>query len=85
MITGQDTWIFDDGSTWVTKFEGQVSNDAKGLWVIPHKGQFINGTGRFEGIKGTLVYTSRQVNKSNADCAGFAETEGTATYTLASK
>jgi hypothetical protein len=80
-ISGHDTTTFDDGSTWSTKFEGQFSVGPKGLWVIPHKGEFTKGTGRFEGIKGTLVYTSKQIN-SKPDFANFAETEGTATYTL---
>lgn len=81
MISGHDETIFADGSSWSTKFEGQFSIGPKGLWVIPHKGEFIKGTGRFEGIQGTLTYTSKQINSSK-DFAGLAETEGTATYTI---
>ena len=81
VISGYDTTTFEDGSSWSTRFTGQFSVGAKGLWVIPHKGEFIRGTGRFAGIQGTLVYTSRQINSSK-DFAGFAETEGMATYTL---
>ena len=83
-ISGYDTTKFADGSTWSTKFNGQFSVGPKGLWVIPHRGHFINGTGRFEGIKGTLRYTSKQVDKS-PEFKGLAETEGVATYTLPSK
>ena len=83
-ISGYDTTIFNDGSSWSTKFEGQESVGPNGLWVIPHKGEFIKGTGRFVGIQGTLVYTSKQINLTK-DFAAFAETEGIATYTLPSK
>jgi len=83
-ISGYDTTFFDDGSSWSTKFTGQFSVGPKGLWVIPHEGQFIAGTGRFEGISGKLVYTSRQINKQK-DFADYAETEGSATYTLPPK
>ena len=83
-ISGYDTTKFADGSTWSTKFKGQFSIGPKGLWVIPHRGQFTNGTGRFEGIEGTLRYTSKQIDKS-PEFKGLAETEGVATYTLPSK
>lgn len=83
-ISGYDTTTFADGSSWSTKFEGQFSIGPKGLWVIPHRGHFINGTGRFAGIKGTLVYTSRQIDKS-PEFKGLAETQGSASYTLPSK
>ncbi|HSG76080.1 MAG TPA: hypothetical protein VLA30_08090 [Burkholderiales bacterium] len=83
-ISGYDTTFFEDGSSWSTKFTGQFSVGPKGLWVIPHEGQFIAGTGRFEGIRGKLVYTSRQINK-HPDFVDYAETEGSATYTLPPK
>ena len=83
-ISGYDTTFFDDGSSWSTKFTGQFSVGPKGLWVIPHEGEFVAGTGRFEGITGKLVYTSRQINK-HKDFADYAETEGSATYTVPPK
>jgi hypothetical protein len=83
-ISGYDTTYFPDGSTWSTKFKGQFSVGPNGLWVIPHEGVFVKGTGRFEGISGTLVYTSKQVDK-RPDFNTLAETEGTATFTLPPK
>lgn len=83
-ITGTDTTFFADGSSWSTKFKGQFSIGPNGLWVIPHEGEFIKGTGRFEGISGTLVYTSRQVDKK-PDFEAFAVTEGSAMYTVPQK
>lgn len=83
-ISGYDTTKFADGSTWSTKFKGQFSIGPKGLWVIPHRGRFTHGTGRFAGIEGTLRYTSKQIDRS-PDFKGFGETEGVATYTLPSK
>ena len=83
-ISGTDTTFFADGSSWSTKFKGQFSIGSNGLWVIPHEGEFIKGTGRFEGISGTLVYTSKQVDK-RPDFEGFAVTEGSATYSVPQK
>jgi hypothetical protein len=83
-ISGYDTTTFADGSSWSTKFEGQFSVDPNGLWVIPHKGHFVKGTGRFEGIEGSLRYTSKQIDKG-PEFKGLAETEGVASYTLPSK
>ena len=83
-ILGTDTTFFADGSSWSTKFKGQFSIGPKGLWVIPHEGEFIKGTGRFEGISGTLAYTSKQVDKK-PDFEGFAVTEGSATYSVPQK
>ena len=72
------------GSSWSTKFKGRFAVGPKGLWVIPHRGRFIEGTGRFKGIKGTLRYVSKQIDKS-PEFKGLAETEGVATYTLPPK
>ncbi len=83
-ITGTDTTFFADGSSWSTTFKGKFSIGPNGLWVIPHEGEFIKGTGRFEGISGTLVYTSKQVDKK-PDFEGFAVTEGSATYSVPQK
>jgi hypothetical protein len=83
-ISGTDTTFFADGSSWSTRFTGEFSIGPKGLWVIPHKGEFVGGSGRFAGISGTLTYTSRQVDK-RPDFEGFAVTEGSATYTLPQK
>jgi hypothetical protein len=83
-ISGFDTTHFADGSTWSTRFTGQFSVGPKGLWVIPHEGEFVGGTGRFAGISGKLVYTSRQVDK-RPEFATLAETDGSATYTLPAK
>lgn len=83
-ISGYDRTVFGDGSTWTTKFEGQFSIGPNGLWVIPHGGKFIEGTGRFAGIQGTLTYTSRQVDKSK-EFKSLAVTEGSASYTLPAK
>lgn len=84
VLTGYDRTKFADGSTWSTKFKGKFSIGPKGLWVIPHRGHFIEGTGRFKGIKGTLRYVSKQVDKS-PEFRGLGETEGVATYTLPAK
>ncbi|MGA2640463.1 MAG: hypothetical protein ABSG21_06120 [Spirochaetia bacterium] len=82
--SGYATITFDDGSSYTTKIANNFSVGPKGLVVASVKTEYIKGTGRFEGIKGTEAITARQIN-STKDFAGFAELEGTATYTLPSK
>ena len=76
--------MFDDVSSYTTKIDNAFSINPKGLAVISGKAQYVKGTGRFEGIKGTEVLTGRQVSSAK-DFASYAEIEGTATYTLPSK
>ena len=79
--SGYATITFDDGSSFMTKIDNHFSVSPKGLVAASVKTEYVKGTGRFEGIKGTEVITARQIN-STKDFAGFAELEGTATYTL---
>jgi hypothetical protein len=90
LVKGEGSFItyttmnFPDGSTISTKGQGAVTRGSGGQW-----GQFaseiIKGTGRFEGIKGTVSGKLKYlpVEKEEAGPKGFGE--GTITYTLPSK
>jgi len=82
--TGYVTDMFDDGSSCIGKVENHFSVGPNGLFVASIKAEYVKGTGRFEGIKGTVTVTAKQI-KSTKDFAGFSEVEGTAIYTLPSK
>ena len=82
--SGYFTDTYSDGSTMSGTYVFHMSTGANGLWVESLNGDYVSGTGRFEGIKGTWAGTARQIN-STKDFASFNEHEGTGTYTLPSK
>ncbi len=76
------TLTFQDGSTIVTRTKGtseaQSGSSSSAQWT----GEIIKGTGRFEGIKGTQVSTSKMLPPQKGELGGKALGEGTLTYTL---
>lgn len=78
---GYATITFVDGSSFTARIDNHFSIGPKGLVTASIKTEYVKGTGRFEGIKGTEVITGRQISTTN-DFAGFFFLEGTATYTL---
>ena len=81
---------YGDGSTTVSKnqFIGTLAPDGKTGLYEDGKGEYIKGTGRFEGIKGSMSFTGKRITPISP---GLKETrgdfivEGTATYTLPRK
>jgi hypothetical protein len=59
------TITFEDGSGWVTKTKGSMerTSDQKHL-LTKQAGEFIKGTGKYEGIKGNVNYTGIQYGAS---------------------
>jgi hypothetical protein len=87
---GYAKYIYQDGSTIVFKSQHtvRVAPDGKNSLFEDGKGEITMGTGRFEGIKGSISYTGKRFT---AISPGLKETrgdmifEGTMTYTLPSK
>ena len=79
---------FKDGSSLMYKIQGASSpdtNDTK-LLVGKGKGEYIKGTGRFEGIKGQLSLNGRLLTPYTKDkTKGDNWVEVTGTYTLPKK
>jgi hypothetical protein len=71
---------FEDGSTIIIKSQGTL-----GGTTADWKSEIINGTGRFEGIKGTQSAKVKYlpIEKGEGGAKGYGE--GTITYTLPSK
>ena len=83
---GYTTITFKDGSTFTYKFQGASSSDPGAAKLLKGKGEFIKGTGRFEGIKGQLSLEGRFVTPFTKDkTKGDNWVEVTGTYTLPSK
>jgi hypothetical protein len=84
---GYTQMTFKDGSTWALTHQGTLvrpPGEELGLYKI--KGEFIKGTGRFEGIKGKYSGTGRYITPLTKDeTKGDNWMEITATYTLPKK
>jgi len=79
------TILFRDGSTWVFKSKGTGERTPDGkLLLTKQTGEFVKGTGKYEGIKGTVTLTGTQYGPSEVGKGDWIA-EVTATYTLPSK
>jgi hypothetical protein len=81
---GYSTLSFVDGSTSMIRFEG--TQTAEKLWSGKGTGEYIKGTGRFEGIKGNVSFTNKLLTPYTKDgTKGDLIIEATSTYTLPKK
>ena len=80
-VIGYTIYTFEDGSTIVQRFQRlMVSGDLSAKAT----GELIKGTGRFEGIKGTVSGTSRSFPGSKGEVTRNTS-DMTFTYTLPAK
>jgi hypothetical protein len=80
------TYRFLDGSTITIHRKGTVEATPQGVasgsaWT----GDVTHGTGRFQGIKGTMTMSSKALSPEKGETIGKALSEGTLVYTLPSK
>lgn len=68
---GYGKMSFKDGSTIIFKCRGKETfKEGSKLPWVSGQGAFIKGTGRYEGIKGSLTYEGGYVTGLNADDTG---------------
>ena len=79
-----NTMTFADGSTIVARRAGTLGGPA-GVRTSVAEGEIIKGTGRFEGIKGTLATKGKFLPVEKDEAGPKYVGEGTITYTLPSK
>jgi len=82
---GYAMFTFEDGSTFVGKFEGTNEPIPKELTMIKGTGVFIKGTGRFEGIKGSYTYSGKTFTPYSKETKGDLYFDFIGTYTLPTK
>ena len=78
--TTYGTYTFADGAT--------ISTKAQGIWsgiAASATGEIIKGTGRFQGIKGTVSIKTKNLPLEKGEVGGKTIGEGTLTYTLPGK
>jgi hypothetical protein len=77
---------FQDGSTITTSTKGMIEATPAGLQTGSKvSGDIIHGTGRFQGIKGTMSVTSKVLPPEKGEPSGKSIGEGSLVYTLPSK
>lgn len=79
-----NTWTFEDGSTVVNRTQRLMVPDQSGSVSAKVTSEFIKGTGRFEGIKGTGSGAGKNFPRSEGQAARVY-TDFTWTYTLPKK
>ena len=87
---GYTKYTYEDGSTIVYKGQAavRVAPDGKTSLHEDGRGEITMGTGRFEGIKGSVSYTGKRftaISPGLKETRGDMVFEGTMTYTLPSK
>jgi len=83
---GYSQLTYKDGATTTVKYQGNLTTPAgEKLAVYSGKGEYIKGTGRFDGIKGSVSFSAKYVTPLTKETKGDVVMEVTQTYTLPSK
>jgi hypothetical protein len=86
-MQGYTRYEYEDGSTIFTKthYRAKSSPDLKTSTYEDGEGEYILGTGRFEGIKGSSSWKGKRITSVSRERRGDWIIEGTMKYTLTSK
>jgi len=81
-----ETITFADGSTIMLKGQSTLRGTAAGTaGSVEATWEIIKGTGRFEGVKGTLIGRAKFVQAEKGEAGSKQYGEGTISYTLPKK
>lgn len=83
--SGESTCTFADGSSFSTKYSGKFDPLPGGLAVLQGKGEYVAGTGRYQGIKGSSTHTGRSYTPGAADSGSDQVIDLVGKYTLPRK
>jgi len=90
-IKGKSTFLtyamftFEDGSTIEGKYEGTGEPMPKGLMLFNGRGNYIKGTGRFEGIEGSFTWSGKTLTPYSKETKSDFYFDVVGTYTLPPK
>ena len=84
---GYFSFTFVDGSSIIATFRQTAEPDPEGKFAAYNKftGEILKGTGRFEGIKGSLSGDGKQFKPEKGELSGKSNNHLTFTYTLPPK
>jgi hypothetical protein len=83
-VIGYTIYTFDDGSTIITRFQRLVVVDKSGNRSAQVTAELVKGTGRYAGIKGTVVGTGKNFQGNKEEPTRYFN-DITLTYTLPTK
>ena len=85
-VQGYGQLTYKDGSTNISKWEASMSiSPGEKLPSFKGRGEWIKGTGKFEGIKGSFSFNGKYITPYSKETKGDVYFELTGTYTLPSK
>ncbi len=79
------TYTFLDGSIITTRVKGKSEASPQAFATVKFNGEIIAGTGRFQGIKGTVTISAKLLRPEKGEIGPKAVGEGTFLYTLPGK
>ena len=82
---GKAICTFEDGSSHTLRFTMDLEPAGKGLVRWKGRGEFVGGTGRFDGMKGTATFSGRTYTPNNEVTKGDALVVVVGKYSVAKK
>ena len=82
LFNGYTTMTFEDGSMVMAKYKGDMTTEPEKLPTFSGKGEYIKGTGKYEGIKGNLSFSGKYITPFNKETKGDNVINAKGTYTL---
>ncbi len=83
VVKGKASCTFPDGSSRVVEYTEDCRPGPNGLLIFEGRGAFVDGSGRFNGIQGSMSWTDRNLTGPGPGEMGYGA--GTATFTLPEK
>jgi hypothetical protein len=83
---GYTTLTSKDGAETMVKYQGNMTlPPGEKLPIFSGKGEYIKGTGRFQGIKGEISFKGKNITPFGKETKGDVAIDATGTYTLPSQ
>jgi hypothetical protein len=82
VFNGYQTLTFPDGSTNMIKYSGNMTTEGENLPTLKAKGEYVKGTGKYEGIKGNVTIEGKYITPYSKETKADAVFNQKASYTL---
>jgi hypothetical protein len=79
---GYTTLTYKDGSTTITKYSGNQTQETGKLATMKGNGEYIKGTGKYEGIQGNDSFSGDYVTPYSKETKGDVVVKAKGSYTL---
>ena len=80
---GYGTFAYKDGSTIIEKYDATMTKKSGNMLTFRGKGDYIKGTGKYEGTKETITFTGEYLTPYNEKTKGDIIVDASSNYTLA--